>query len=108
MKEKHFWANERPKLENSQKLRGIYFIDPEDQDFAEIIKNTRKKLERQTAPTMPCRKAKLRNGVTRIQKDDHMSRLTCIFKANETDRLRMEGLEPRIHEDHIAGKGDNS
>ena len=34
--------------------------------------------------------------------------LTCILEADETKRLRMEGIEPRIHEDHIAGKGDNS
>ena len=45
MKEKQHWARERPKLENARKLRGIWFIDPEDKEFAEIIKNARKKLE---------------------------------------------------------------
>ena len=43
-----------------------------------------------------------------IQKDDDKSRLTCILEADETKRLRMEGIEPRIHEDHTAEKGDNS
>ena len=41
MKEKQNWASGRPKLETARKLRGIYFIDPEDKEFAEIIKTAR-------------------------------------------------------------------
>ena len=33
-----------PKLENARSLRGIYFIDPEDKEFKEIIKNCREKI----------------------------------------------------------------
>ena len=108
MKEKQKWASERPKLENARTLRGIYFIDPEDKEFAEYIKNARKKLELPTAPAMPFKRTKSRNGVTCYPKDDDKSRLTCKLEADETKRLRMEGIEPRIHEDHTAGKGDNS
>ena len=36
-------------------LRGIYFIDPEDTEFKETIKNARKKLETSVAPAMPCK-----------------------------------------------------
>ena len=32
-KEKQKWAIEKPKLENARRLRGIYFIDPEDEEF---------------------------------------------------------------------------
>ena len=39
---------------NARKLRGIYFIDPEDKEFKETIKNGRKKLETLVAPAMPC------------------------------------------------------
>ena len=42
----------KPHLDNAGKLRGIYFIDPEDKEFKETIKNTRKKLETPVAP--PC------------------------------------------------------
>ena len=35
--------------------RGIYFIDPEDKEFKETIKNARKKLETSIAPAMPCK-----------------------------------------------------
>ena len=108
MKEKQNWASEKPKLENARKLRGIYFIDPEDKDFAEIIKNARKKLELPTAVAMPCTRTKSRNGVACHPKDDHKSELTCILEAGESKRLRMEGVAPRIHEDHIAAKGDTS
>ena len=45
LKEKQKWSNEKLHLKNARKLRGIYFIDPEDEEFKETIKNARKKLE---------------------------------------------------------------
>ena len=33
----------------------LYFIDPEDKEFKETIKNVRKKLETSVAPAMPCK-----------------------------------------------------
>ena len=36
------------------------------------------------------------------------SKLACILEASEFTRLRMEESLPKYHEDHIAGKGDNS
>ena len=44
LKEKHKWVIEKPKLDNAKRLRGIYFIDPEDKEFKETIKNARRKL----------------------------------------------------------------
>ena len=55
LKEKQKWSNEKLHLENARKLRGIYFIDPEDTEFKETIKNARKKLETPMAPAMPCK-----------------------------------------------------
>ena len=55
LKEKQKWSNEKLHLENARKLRGIYFIDPEDKEFKETIKNARKKLETPVAPAMPCK-----------------------------------------------------
>ena len=43
--ERQKWSNEKLKLNNARRLRGIYFIDPEDKEFKETIKNARKKLE---------------------------------------------------------------
>ena len=53
-KEKQKWSEEKIHLENARKLRGIYFIDPEDTEFKETIKNARKKLETSVAPAMLC------------------------------------------------------
>ena len=36
------------------------------------------------------------------------TKLACILEANESTRLRMGNSLPHHHEDHIAGKGDNS
>ena len=44
-KEKPEWAMETPKNDNARKLRGIYFIEPEDGEHRETIQNARKKLE---------------------------------------------------------------
>ena len=53
LKEKQKLSNENVHLENARKLRGIYFIDPEDKEFKETIKNARKKLETLVALAMP-------------------------------------------------------
>ena len=45
LKERQKWSHEKPQLDNARKLRGIYFIDPEDKEFKETIKNARKKLD---------------------------------------------------------------
>ena len=53
LKEKQ--SNAKLHLENARKLRGIFFIDPEEKEFKETIKNARKKLETSVAPAMPCK-----------------------------------------------------
>ena len=58
LKEKQKWSEEKLHFENARKLGGIYFIDPEDTEFKETIKNARKKLETSVAPAMPCKIAK--------------------------------------------------
>ena len=72
LKEKQKWSEEKIHLDNARKLRGIYFIDPEDAS------------------------------------DKIKTKLACILEAAESTRLRMGNSVPNYHEDHIAGKGDNS
>ena len=55
LKEKQKWSNEKLHFENARKLRGIYFINREDKELKETIKNARKKLETSVAPTLPCK-----------------------------------------------------
>ena len=105
LKEKQKWSNEKLHLENARKLRGIYFIDPEDTEFKETIKNARKKLETSVAPAMPC---KIMKNCGSGASNKIKTRLACILEASESTRLRMEEFPPNYHEDHIAGKDDNS
>ena len=44
LKEKQKWSNEKHPLENARKLRGIYFIDPEDKEFKETMKIARRRI----------------------------------------------------------------
>ena len=64
-REKQEWKNEKPKLDNARRLRGIYFIDHDDQDYKETLKNARRKLERLVAPAMPC-KRKAQTSTTKV------------------------------------------
>ena len=105
LKEKQKWAEEKIHLDNARKLRGIYFIDPEDKEYKETIKNARKKLETSVAPAMPC---KIMKNCGSGGSDKNKTKLACILEANESTRMRMGNSEPHNHEDHIAGKGENS
>ena len=54
---------------------------------------------------MPCKIMKIcGSGVS----NKIRTKLACILEADESTRLRMGNSLPKHHEDHIAGKGDNS
>ena len=109
LKERQKWFNEKPKLDNARRLQGIYFVDPEDKEFKETIKNARKKLETPMAPAMPCKTSKnSQHGETRGKTNEFKSKLACILEASESTRLHTEESLPNYHEDHIGGKGDYS
>ena len=101
LKEKQKWSNEKLRLDNARKLRGIYFIDLEDKEFKETIKNSRKKLETSVAPAMPCKIMKKNCGSGGSNKVK--TKLACILEADESTRLRMGNSVPNHHEDHVAG-----
>ena len=50
LKEKQKWSHEKPKLDNVRNLRGIYFIDPQDKEFKETIKNAPRNWKHQWLP----------------------------------------------------------
>ena len=80
LKEKQRWSNEKLHLENARKLRGIYFVDPEDTEFKETIKNARKKLKTSVAPAMPCKIMKKNCGSDGSNKIK--TKLACILEAD--------------------------
>ena len=81
LKEKQKWSEEKFHFENARKLRGIYFIDPEDTEFKETIKNALKKLETSVALAMPCKIMK--NCGSGASNNIH-TKLACILEAEKT------------------------
>ena len=79
LKEKQKWSEEKIHLDNARKLRGIYFIDPEDKEFKETIKNARKKLETSVAPAMPCKIMKNCGSGGSDKKKDK----TCVYSGSQ-------------------------
>ena len=60
-------------------------------------------------PTSTVSKKKTcKHGETRSKTNDFKSQFACILEASESTRMRMEESLPKCHEDHIAGKEDNS
>ena len=107
-KEKQKWAIEKPKLDNARGLRGIYFIDLDDEEFKDIMKNDRRKLEIPMPAAMPCKLQRDNYRETCRTVEQHKTKYACIVEADESMRERMEGSLHKNHEDHIAGKGMNS
>ena len=105
LKEKQKWSEEKLPLENARKLRGIYFIDPEDTEVKETNKDARKKLDTSVAPALPC---KIMKNCGSCASNNIRTKLACILEADEYTRMRMGNSIPHHHEDHIAGKGENS
>ena len=86
LKEKQKWCEEMIHLDNARKLRGIYFIDPEDTEFKETIKNVRFKLETSVAPAMPCKIIMKNCGSGASNKIQ--TKLAYILEADESTGMR--------------------
>ena len=97
---------EKPKRDHARRLRGIYFIDPDDREYSEILKNARRKLERPMSPVMPCERhtSIVKTTMKRVFKTMY----DCTVESHESTRQRAESLQSKYHEDHVAGKGFTS
>ena len=76
-KEKQKWAIEKPKLDNTRKLLGIYFIDPDDEELKDIMKNARRKMP--AALTCKTQREKYRE-TCRVEKKTK-TKYACIVEA---------------------------
>ena len=54
-KEKQIWAIEKKEIDDARRLHGISFIDPDDEEFKDIMKNARRKLEVPMPAAMLCK-----------------------------------------------------
>ena len=106
--ERQKWDIEKPKLHNARSLRGIYFIDPKDEEIKDIMRNARRKLEIPMPAAMPCKTPANCRGETCRTIGKHKTKYARIVEAGESMRIRLEGNPCRYHEDHIAAKGMDS
>ena len=54
-KAKQRWAVEKGKLDNVRQLRGIFFLEPNDEEFKLTVKAARRELEVPMPAAMPCK-----------------------------------------------------
>ena len=81
--EKQKWAVEKPKLDNARRLRGIYFIDPDDGELKDIMKNAPRKLEVPMPAAMPCKIQREKYRETRRVEKDCKTKYAGIGEAGE-------------------------
>ena len=92
---KQEWANEKPKLDNAQRMRGIYFIDPEDE--GESWK---------CIWTGLCRPKRRQKKPHQLTGDG--SEAQCILQGSENEVCFNSGsswihkLHPENHDDHMC------
>ena len=101
-------AIEKPKLENARQLRGIFFIEPNDEEFKLTMKAARRKLEVPMPAAMPCKIPIKSSGETHRNVGERKTKYSCIVDADESTRPRLKGAGHQPHQDRITAKGTNS
>ena len=72
------------------------------------MKNARRKLEIPMSAAMPCKTPANCRWQTCRSIAKRKTKYACIVDADESMRIRLEGVPHRYHKDHIAAKGINS
>ena len=104
-KAKQRWAIEKPKLDNARQLRGIFFIEPNDEEYKLTMKAARRKLEVPMPAAMPCKIPIKSIGKTHRNIGKRKTKYACVVDADESTRPRLEGAGHKPHQDHITAKG---
>ena len=107
-KSKQRWAIEKAKLDNAIQLRGIFFIEPNDEEFKLTMKAARRKLEVPMPAAMPYKIPLKNSGETLRNIGKRTTKYACVVDADECTRPRLEGARHKYHQDHITAKGANS
>ena len=74
-REKQEWKSEKPKLDHARRLRGTYFIGPDDKDYKEILKIARRKLEGPMAPAIYCKRM-VHTSITKVVAEQEIASQT--------------------------------
>ena len=93
-REKQKWAIEKPRLDNARRLRGIYIIDPKDEEFVNPWKTPGRKLEIPMEAAMPCKISNSQHRVTYSSTGNCKTKFACNVEARESTGKRLEGSLP--------------
>ena len=107
-KEKQHWATEEPKLDNARKLRGIYFIDPDDMEFKDRMRNRRAKSWRRLWIQPCCVRFKTwstERPVAQTNPNTRRSKYACLVEAHESTRKRIVKTQQQIVRIALLGSG---
>ena len=97
-KAKQRWAIEKPKLDNARQLRGIVFIEPNDEEFKLTMKVAQTKLEVSIKSS----------GENHRNIGKRKTKYACVVDDDESTSPRLEGAGHKPHQDHRTAKGTNS
>ena len=96
------------KARQCPQLRGIYFIEPENEKFRLTMKAARRRLEVPMPAAMLCKILMKGSGETHRSIGKRKTVCACVVDADESTRPRPEGAEHKHHQDHITAKGMKS
>ena len=83
-KAKQRWAIEKAKLDNARQLRGIFFIEPIDEELKLTMKAARRKLEVPMPAAMPCKIPIKSSGETHRDIGKRKTKYACVVDADES------------------------
>ena len=107
-KAKQRWAIGKPKFDNTRQLRGIFYIEPHDEESKLTMKAARRKLEVPMPAAMPCKIPTKSSGETHRSIGQRKTKYACVVDADKCTKPRLEGAGHKPHQDHITVKGMNS
>ena len=99
---------EKPKLDNSRRLRGIFSVDADDEEFKLTMKAARRKLEVPMPAAMPSKILMKSSGEIHRNIGKRKTKYACVVDADESTRPWLEGAGHKPHQDHMTAKGMNS
>ena len=83
-KAKQRWIIEKPKLDDVRQLRGIFFIEPDDEELKHTMRNARRKLEIPMSAAIPCKTPVHCRGETCRSIGKYKTKHACIVDADES------------------------
>ena len=91
-------------VDNARQSRGIFFIEPNDEEFKPLGESWKFRCPQQCLAKIPIKSSE----ETHRNIGKREAKYACVVDADECTRPRLEGAGHKPHQDHITAKGTNS